>query len=110
MTPPVRVNIGSGNEPMKDWINVDRRTVPGVDVVADVTMLPFRDGAVGRPHLDVDDASILGHALVVGREHAGLRERHRQVRREHQVHAARDGEGALAVAQALARQMHGEQR
>ena len=33
-TPPIRVNLGSGNEPMKGWINVDRRAVQGVDVVS----------------------------------------------------------------------------
>ena len=47
MTPPTfRVNLGSGNEPLKGWVNVDRRSVAGVDIVADVTMLPFRDGSI----------------------------------------------------------------
>ena len=54
---PIRVNLGSGNEPMKGWINVDRRAVQGVDVVADVTMLPFRDGAVD----EVLASSLLEH-------------------------------------------------
>ena len=56
-TPRVRVNLGSGNEPMKGWINVDRRVVPGVNVVADVTMLPFRDGSVD----EVLASSLLEH-------------------------------------------------
>jgi SAM-dependent methyltransferase len=56
-TVPVRVNLGSGNEPMRGWINVDRRSVPGVDVVADVTMLPFRDGAID----EVLASSLLEH-------------------------------------------------
>jgi SAM-dependent methyltransferase len=39
----VRLNLGSGNEPLAGFVNVDRRAVPGVNVVADVTALPFRD-------------------------------------------------------------------
>ena len=38
----VRLNLGSGNEPLTGFVNVDRRVVPGVNVVADVTALPFR--------------------------------------------------------------------
>ena len=53
----VRVNLGSGNEPLKGWVNVDRRSVPGVDVVADVTMLPFRDGSID----EVLASSLLEH-------------------------------------------------
>jgi SAM-dependent methyltransferase len=37
----VHLNLGSGNEPLPGCINVDRRSVPGVDVVADVAHLPF---------------------------------------------------------------------
>jgi SAM-dependent methyltransferase len=40
---PARLNLGSGNEPLAGYVNVDRRPVPGVNVVADVTALPFRD-------------------------------------------------------------------
>lgn len=39
---PVRINLGSGNEPLNGFVNVDRRSVAGVNVVADVTALPFR--------------------------------------------------------------------
>src|SRR6187455_404950 len=53
----VRVNLGSGNEPMRGWINVDRRSVPGVNVVADVTMLPFRDASID----EVLASSLLEH-------------------------------------------------
>jgi SAM-dependent methyltransferase len=53
----VRVNLGSGNEPLKGWVNVDRRSVSGVDVVADVTMLPFRDGSID----EVLASSLLEH-------------------------------------------------
>jgi SAM-dependent methyltransferase len=53
----VRVNLGSGNEPMSGWINVDRRLVAGVNVVADVTQLPFRDRSVD----EVLASSLLEH-------------------------------------------------
>jgi SAM-dependent methyltransferase len=37
----VKLNLGSGNEPLAGHVNVDRRAAAGVDVVADVTRLPF---------------------------------------------------------------------
>jgi SAM-dependent methyltransferase len=45
MTRLLRLNLGSGNEPRPDHVNVDRRRVPGVDVVADVVALPFASGS-----------------------------------------------------------------
>lgn len=57
--PPHRINLGSGNEPLTGWINVDRRQIPGVNVAADVTQLPFRPGAVDR----VIASSVLEHFL-----------------------------------------------
>jgi len=44
---PLRLNLGSGNEPLAGFVNVDRRTVPGVQVVADATRLPFGAGRAG---------------------------------------------------------------
>jgi hypothetical protein len=41
-----RLNLGSGNEPLVGYVNVDRRPVPGVNVAADVTALPFRAHSV----------------------------------------------------------------
>jgi SAM-dependent methyltransferase len=41
---PLRLNLGSGNEPLAGFVNIDRRAVPGVHVVADVTRLPFAAG------------------------------------------------------------------
>lgn len=54
---PVRVNLGSGNEPLPGHVNVDRRLVPGVSVVADVTALPFRAQSVQ----EVVASSLLEH-------------------------------------------------
>lgn len=36
--------IGAGEFPMKGAINVDIRELPGIDVVADVRKLPFKNG------------------------------------------------------------------
>ncbi len=53
----LRLNLGSGNEPLPDHLNVDRRRIAGADVVADVVALPFRDGAA----LSVRASSLLEH-------------------------------------------------
>ena len=42
--PILRLNLGSGNDPRVGYVNVDRRAVPGVQLVADVTRLPLRSG------------------------------------------------------------------
>lgn len=57
--PRHRINLGSGNEPLTGWINVDRRLIPGVNVAADVTKLPFQPGAVGH----IIASSVLEHFL-----------------------------------------------
>jgi hypothetical protein len=40
----LRVNLGCGHRPMEDYVNVDMRLLPGVDVVAQVDDLPFEPG------------------------------------------------------------------
>lgn len=40
----LRVNLGCGHLPLPDYVNVDLRALPGVDVVAAVDDLPFEDG------------------------------------------------------------------
>ncbi len=42
----VRLNLGCGEKPLDDYINVDIRPVPGVDIVADVRSLPYEPGSV----------------------------------------------------------------
>jgi ubiquinone/menaquinone biosynthesis C-methylase UbiE len=44
----LRLNLGSGNEPLADWVNVDQRSVPQVDVIADVRSLPFPDSSASQ--------------------------------------------------------------
>jgi hypothetical protein len=39
-----RLNLGCGHVPFDDYVNVDQRDLPGVDVVADVQDLPFEPG------------------------------------------------------------------
>ena len=43
---PLRVNIGAGHIPFDDYVNVDMRELPGIDVVATVDDLPFEPGSV----------------------------------------------------------------
>lgn len=43
---PIRLNLGSGLLPREGYVNVDRREIPGVDVVAEVSNLPVDGGTV----------------------------------------------------------------
>ncbi|KWO41040.1 hypothetical protein WT97_19765 [Burkholderia sp. MSMB1459WGS] len=42
----VKLNIGCGHIPLADYLNVDSRELPGVDIVAEATRLPFGEGEV----------------------------------------------------------------
>lgn len=44
----LRVNVGSGNATIEDYINVDMRPLEGVDVAADVLNLPFEKETVAE--------------------------------------------------------------
>src|SRR5262249_3831796 len=68
-------NLGSGNEPLSGHVNVDRRRVPGVNVVADVVALPFADGTAES----VRASSLLEHFQD---PYAVLDEVHRALRPE----------------------------
>ncbi len=55
-----RLNLGSGRNTLPGWVNVDRASLPGVDVVANLdacrhTPLPFADDSVSE--------MLLSHAL-----------------------------------------------
>jgi SAM-dependent methyltransferase len=53
----LRLNLGSGNEPLADHVNVDRRHLSGVQVVADVLALPFTSASAR----EVRASSLLEH-------------------------------------------------
>lgn len=42
----LRLNLGCGHVPLDGYLNVDRRALPGVDIVAEVDELPFGAGEV----------------------------------------------------------------
>lgn len=42
----VRLNLGCGHVPLDGYLNVDRRALPGVDIVAEIDKLPFGPGEV----------------------------------------------------------------
>ncbi|MEU8922331.1 class I SAM-dependent methyltransferase [Kitasatospora sp. NPDC048545] len=44
------LNLGSGDTPMADAVNVDLKAAPGVNVAADVGALPFRGGSFNAVH------------------------------------------------------------
>jgi predicted SAM-dependent methyltransferase len=43
---PIRLNLGCGHVVMEEYVNIDGRPLPGVDVVADVGNLPLEQGSV----------------------------------------------------------------
>ena len=45
-----RLNLGCGHLPLPGYVNIDRRDLPGVDVVADVDHLPVEPGSVAEIH------------------------------------------------------------
>jgi SAM-dependent methyltransferase len=71
----LRLNLGSGNEPLADHVNVDRRRVSGVQVVGDVLALPFASGSAR----EVRASSLLEHFAD---PYAVLDEIHRTLRPE----------------------------
>ncbi len=42
----LRVNLGCGHIPLDDYINIDRRALPGVDIVAEAGHLPLEPGTL----------------------------------------------------------------
>jgi hypothetical protein len=39
----LRLNLGCGHIPLEDYVNVDRRKLPGVDIVAEIDALPVAE-------------------------------------------------------------------
>src|SRR5262249_33156897 len=48
MSDGVRVNLGCGEQTLRNYVNVDARALPDVDVVADVRALPFEPGSLAE--------------------------------------------------------------
>lgn len=44
----LRLNLGCGHIALPDYLNVDSRALPGVDIVADVALLPFEPSEVSE--------------------------------------------------------------
>jgi uncharacterized protein YoxC len=44
----VRVNVGAGEKPLPDYINVDARELPEIDVVAEARNLPFEPASLSE--------------------------------------------------------------
>ena len=44
----LRLNLGCGKDIKEGYINIDIRHLPGVDVIADVRKLPFRDNYIAE--------------------------------------------------------------
>ena len=72
-TPTPRVNIGCGRNPIKGFVNVDFRRNPGVDLVADISRLPFARGSLGLVYA----SHVLEHVVHLD---DAMREIHRVLR------------------------------
>ena len=53
----LRINLGCGDVPLDGYVNVDRRALPGVDVIAEIDDLPFEAGEVA----EISSAHLLEH-------------------------------------------------
>jgi ubiquinone/menaquinone biosynthesis C-methylase UbiE len=54
-----RVNLGAGSDIRQGWVNVDIEEGEGIDVVSDVSVLPFDDNSVGKIYA----ADVLEHIM-----------------------------------------------
>jgi len=53
----LRLNLGCGHLPLEDYLNIDQRELPRVDIVAEITALPFQPGEVA----EIFSAHVLEH-------------------------------------------------
>lgn len=44
----LRLNVGCGHIPLEEYVNVDRRELPGVDIVAEADRIPLETGSVSE--------------------------------------------------------------
>jgi len=56
----LRVNVGAGHITRDDYLNVDSRELPGIDIVADIRQLPFQQGQLK----EIYSAHLLEHFPV----------------------------------------------
>jgi predicted SAM-dependent methyltransferase len=47
----IKLNLGCGTDIKDDYINIDSRTLPGVDIICDVRSVPFTKGSVDTLYL-----------------------------------------------------------
>ena len=57
MKDQVKINLGCGEKPLPDYLNVDFRQLPDMDIVADVHRLPFDPGTV----FEISSAHLVEH-------------------------------------------------
>ncbi len=57
MKDQVRINVGCGEKPLPDYINVDMRPLPDVDILANAHRLPFDPGTV----FEISSAHLIEH-------------------------------------------------
>jgi len=72
-TPKPKVNLGCGRNPIRGFVNADFRQGPGVDVIADVSRLPFTTGSLGMVYA----SHVLEHVVHLD---DAMREIHRVLR------------------------------
>jgi predicted SAM-dependent methyltransferase len=53
----VKINLGCGEKPLPDYLNIDARSLPDVDIIADVHRLPFDPGTV----FEISSAHLIEH-------------------------------------------------
>lgn len=53
----IKINLGCGHLPLQDYLNVDQRELPGVDIVAEAGALPFEQGSLQ----EIFSAHVLEH-------------------------------------------------
>jgi predicted SAM-dependent methyltransferase len=57
----IRLNVGCGHKPLPAYLNIDRRNLPGVDIVAEAESLPFEKNTV----TEIFSAHLLEHFTLV---------------------------------------------